>query len=155
METFHLPTSIGVVEVNHSEGLVESIRFLSSPKTQKSPKSRAGLQIARELREYFAGKRREFTFGFCIRGTPFEQKVYASLWKIPCGERVSYQTLAALAGKPRASRAVGSAMRKNRIPILIPCHRVLRKGGELGNYSGGIFRKRYLLGLETNREQRI
>lgn len=155
METFHLPTSIGLVEIRHSDGLVESIKFCSSAKSGQlilSPKTKAGAQIARELKEYFSGKRREFSFGFRLHGTEFEQAVYANLWKLPFGARVSYQELATLAGKPRASRAVGTAMRKNKLPILIPCHRVLRKGGKLGNYSGGVFRKRYLLDLEKSRE---
>jgi O-6-methylguanine DNA methyltransferase len=82
------------------------------------------------------------------RHTPFQLKVYATLRKVPVGKTVTYGELARLAGYPGAARAVGTAMKKNRLPIVIPCHRVLPSAGGLGEYSAGKKWKRYLLVLE-------
>jgi AraC family transcriptional regulator of adaptative response/methylated-DNA-[protein]-cysteine methyltransferase len=105
-------------------------------------------QLRSELGEYFAGTRREFTVPLIYPGTPFEQRVWTELLAIPYGETRSYEELARSIGCPGASRAVGRANGMNRIAILIPCHRVVNKNGELGGYGGGLWRKRILLDLE-------
>ena len=86
----------------------------------------------RELDEYFAGKRREFTIPLDFPGTPFETKVWTELLRIPYGETRSYEELAELTSTKGAVRAVGSANGRNRIAIVIPCHRVVNKSGALG-----------------------
>jgi AraC family transcriptional regulator of adaptative response/methylated-DNA-[protein]-cysteine methyltransferase len=101
-----------------------------------------------ELAEYFAGTRRAFTVPLVFPGTPFQEIVWKELLKIPFGRTRSYEDLAAAVGVPRAVRAVGTANGRNRIAILIPCHRVVRKTGELGGYGGGLRRKQFLLELE-------
>ncbi|MCE9620625.1 MAG: methylated-DNA--[protein]-cysteine S-methyltransferase [Planctomycetes bacterium] len=105
-------------------------------------------KLKTELDEYFAGARRDFTVPLVAPGTPFQEQVWAELRKIPHGETICYEELAKRFGRPGASRAVGTANGMNRIAILIPCHRVLNKSGELGGYGGGMWRKQKLLELE-------
>jgi methylated-DNA-[protein]-cysteine S-methyltransferase len=108
--------------------------------------------VARELDEYFAGKRKSFDLELdwaLIRGR-FGAKVLRATAQIPYGEVSTYGELAAEAGNPAASRATGNALGNNPIPVVIPCHRVLRSGGGLGGYTGGIERKQALLALESS-----
>ena len=105
-------------------------------------------QTRRELDEYFAGKRRDFTIPLDFPGTPFETKVWTELLNIPYGETRSYEELAEITSTKGAVRAVGSANGRNRIAIVIPCHRVVNKSGALGGYGGGLWRKQTLLALE-------
>jgi AraC family transcriptional regulator, regulatory protein of adaptative response / methylated-DNA-[protein]-cysteine methyltransferase len=105
-------------------------------------------QLRRELAQYFAGQRRQFTCPLVYPGTGFEQAVWNQLLGIPCGQTRSYQDLAQSLHKEGAARAVGRANGMNRIAILIPCHRVVNQNGELGGYGGGLWRKRILLDLE-------
>jgi AraC family transcriptional regulator of adaptative response/methylated-DNA-[protein]-cysteine methyltransferase len=105
-------------------------------------------QAARELDEYFAGNRKEFTVPLVLRGTPFQETVWRELLQIPYGETISYEELAIRIGRPTAQRAVGMANGRNRIPIIVPCHRVIQKNGQLRGYGGGLWRKQYLLDLE-------
>jgi AraC family transcriptional regulator of adaptative response/methylated-DNA-[protein]-cysteine methyltransferase len=105
-------------------------------------------QLKDELAEYFAGKRKRFSVELFYPGTPFEQRVWNSLLTIPYGSTVSYEEIAKTIGSPGASRAVGRANGFNRISIVIPCHRVINKNGELGGYGGGLWRKKMLLSLE-------
>lgn len=105
-------------------------------------------QLDTELREYFAGTRRDFTVPLVVRGTPFEERVWAALRSIPYGATCSYAEVAARIGAPNASRAVGSANGRNRLAIVIPCHRVVNADGKLGGYGGGLWRKKRLLELE-------
>jgi AraC family transcriptional regulator of adaptative response/methylated-DNA-[protein]-cysteine methyltransferase len=111
-------------------------------------------QLRMELAEYFAGERREFTVPLSYPGTPFEQRVWNELLKIPYGETRSYDDIARAIGKPGASRPVGNANGRNRIAIVIPCHRVVNKNGDLGGYGGGLWRKRILLDLEQAAKNR-
>lgn len=104
-----------------------------------------------ELQRYFSGALREFSAPIVYPGTAFQEKVWMSLLKIPYGETRSYEDLARAIGAPRAVRAVGTANGCNRIAILIPCHRVVNKGGRLGGYGGGVWRKQWLLDLEQGR----
>ena len=106
------------------------------------------LQAEEELNEYFAGRRRTFSVPLSIHGTPFQQKVWRALMEIPYGETVSYGELARRVGNAKASRAVGMANHVNRIPIIIPCHRVVGANGRLTGYAGGLEIKRKLLETE-------
>ena len=105
-------------------------------------------EAKRQLVEYFAGARREFDLPLDAPGTPFEEAVWGELLRIPYGETRSYEALAKSVERPGGSRAVGQANGRNRVAIVIPCHRVVNKGGELGGYGGGLWRKRFLLDLE-------
>lgn len=104
--------------------------------------------LRRELAEYFAGARRDFEVPLTAPGTPFEERVWRELRQIPHGETRSYEQVAKAIGHPAAVRAVGRANGLNRIAIVIPCHRVVNKSGELGGYGGGLWRKRRLLAHE-------
>jgi len=102
-------------------------------------------QTERELSEYFAGKRTEFTIPLDLRGTPFQRQVWDELLAIPSGKTRSYGEMAERLSKPGGSRAVGRANGANRIAIVVPCHRVIRTGGDLGGYGGKLWRKEWLL----------
>ncbi|HEY7847749.1 MAG TPA: methylated-DNA--[protein]-cysteine S-methyltransferase [Candidatus Limnocylindria bacterium] len=105
-------------------------------------------RLAVELEAYFAGRREAFDLPLVAPGTPFQEQVWARLRQIPAGDTLSYEALAAGAGRPGAQRAAGTANGANRIAVVIPCHRVVRKSGEVGNYGGGSWRKAWLLDHE-------
>lgn len=107
--------------------------------------------LFRELAEYFAGTRDAFTVPLVIRGSRFEMRVWQALLDIPYGTTCSYADIARAAGSPRAVRAVGSANGRNRLAIVIPCHRVVNADGKLGGYGGGLWRKVRLLEVEARR----
>ena len=100
------------------------------------------------IQEYFAGKRQEFDLPVNPAGTEFQKRVWRELRRIPYGETRSYADIAAAIGSPGAVRAVGGANHRNPILIVVPCHRVIRKNGELGGFGCGEGIKRYLLELE-------
>ena len=102
---------------------------------------------ARELEEYFTGKRREFSFHLDLRGTDFQKRCWRALLEIPYGETRSYREIAARVGTT-GYRAVGMANHTNPIPIVVPCHRVIAANGTLCGYGGGLDMKRWLLHLE-------
>ncbi len=105
--------------------------------------------VRRQLEQYFAGQRRTFSVPIDRRlSHGYRRTVLEALTQVPYGETVSYKDLAERTGNPKASRAVGSAMATNPIPIVVPCHRVLRTGGALGGYGGGLDTKVWLLRLE-------
>mgnify|MGYP001352872282 CR=1 FL=1 len=101
-----------------------------------------------QFKEYFSGQRTTFTFPLDVIGTSFQQKVWRKLREIPHGETVSYQDIAEKIGNPRSVRAVGAAVGANPLLIVIPCHRVVRKNGELGGFRAGLALKKKLLLLE-------
>jgi len=103
---------------------------------------------ARELNEYFAGKRRDFTFPLDLRGTPFQVQCWRALIAIPYGETRTYADIARAVSKPQAFRAVGMANNRNPIAVVVPCHRVIASDGTLCGYGGGLDIKQKLLELE-------
>ncbi|HEY8179709.1 MAG TPA: methylated-DNA--[protein]-cysteine S-methyltransferase [Candidatus Limnocylindria bacterium] len=105
-------------------------------------------RLEEQLDEYFAGRREAFDLPLVAPGTPFQEHVWATLRRIPTGGTLSYEALALEAGRPGAQRAAGTANGANRIAVVIPCHRVVRKSGEVGNYGGGSWRKAWLLDHE-------
>ncbi len=105
-------------------------------------------RLANELARYFAGELTRFTVPIDYRGTPFQVSVWKGLLRIPYGKTSSYEQLAHRVGRPSAHRAVGTANGRNPIAIVIPCHRVVNKSGQLGGYGGGLWRKQFLLDLE-------
>ena len=114
----------------------------------KSEKERFKLEIE-ELDQYFSEKRKSFTISTQIIGTDFQKKVFKTMRNIKYGEVLTYKELAEKAGHPKAYRAAGSTCGANRIPIVIPCHRVVSSSG-LGGFGGGLRRKKFLLNLESN-----
>jgi methylated-DNA-[protein]-cysteine S-methyltransferase len=117
------------------------VRVLRSPRPLEIPR--------RELDEYFEGRRSEFDLSVDLAALPaFQQLVLAELRRVPYGATATYGGLAKRIGKPRAARAVGGALNRNPVPIVVPCHRIVGSSGSLVGYGGGLERKRQLLGLE-------
>ena len=132
-------------EIDFAEELAGSL----SPRVVELP---ARLDKARrQLDEYFDGRRRRFDLPIDLTlAHGFRRLVLERLYEeVDFGETLSYMELAEISGSPRASRAVGSAMANNPVPIVVPCHRVLRTGGHLGGYGGGLDVKRFLLAHES------
>jgi O-6-methylguanine DNA methyltransferase len=102
----------------------------------------------RQLDQYFAGERREFTIPLDLRGTEFQLACWRALLEIPYGETRSYADIARAIGHPKAFRAVGMSNNRNPVAIVVPCHRVIASGGSLCGYGGGLDIKRKLLDLE-------
>ena len=105
--------------------------------------------LEKQLKEYIAKKRKLFSVPLVLTGTDFQKTVWKGLRAIPYGEKWSYTRQADYIGRPKAVRAVGSANGKNKLPIIIPCHRVIAKDGSSGGYTGGLWRKEFLLKLEA------
>jgi len=105
-------------------------------------------EAALQLQRYFAGTLARFELPLDLSGTPFQRSVWQALLRIPAGRTCSYGELAHAIGKPAAARAVGAAVGRNPVTVVVPCHRVLGAGGALTGYAGGVERKRALLELE-------
>ena len=106
-----------------------------------------------QLEDYFTGKRHSFDMPLDLHGTPFQLEVWQQLLRIPYGATVSYGEHARAVGRPKAARAVGAAIGRNPVSIIVPCHRVVGSNGSLTDYAGGLERKRALLELEAQRER--
>ncbi len=129
---------------------LERVRKLFGAVITPGP-SKVLARTEQELAEYFAGTRRTFTIPLALKGTPFQEKVWQQLLRIPYGETRSYEALARAIRHAGAQRAVGTANGCNRIAIIVPCHRVIRSDGTLSGYGGGVWRKQRLLELEAGR----
>jgi methylated-DNA-[protein]-cysteine S-methyltransferase len=129
---------------------LERLARIAGPRVLRSPRSVD--HARRELDEYFGGRRRAFDLALDLRSLPpFTVSVLEQLARVPYGETTTYGQLASGVGHPRAARAVGTVMNRNRIPIVLPCHRVVGSTGDLTGYAGGLDRKRTLLELEGAR----
>jgi methylated-DNA-[protein]-cysteine S-methyltransferase len=130
------------------EAVLESLAAAVSPRILRAPERLD--PAARQLDEYFAGRRTEFDLPLDFRlATGFRRAVLAHLPAIPYGRTESYAQVAAATGSPKAVRAVGTACARNPLPVVVPCHRVVRTDGTMGGYAGGPGAKRTLLALES------
>ncbi len=118
------------------------------PDAVHAPEAEPLPAVAAQLGEYFAGRRRRFDLPLDPQGTPFQRAVWRALVEVPWGETRSYGDLARTVGQPGAARAIGGAMNRNPIAIVVPCHRIVGSDGRLTGYGAGIDRKRVLLALE-------
>lgn len=118
----------------------------------KAPCSEFLTEACRQLDEYFSGRRKAFELPLAPKGTAFQLGVWNELKKVPYGMTACYQDIAAGIGNINASRAVGQAVNKNPIMIIIPCHRIISKDGGIGGFACGISVKRFLLELEKNNQ---
>jgi methylated-DNA-[protein]-cysteine S-methyltransferase len=162
-------TPIGRFELVADDGALREIRLLDaaggvvpSPGAEaacgagRSPIApRSGDQAlldraCHQLAEYFACARRSFDLSVAAAGTPFQRRVWERLRTIGYGETVSYGALAAALGSPRAARAVGAALARNPLPVVVPCHRVVGAAGDLRGFGLGLPAKRLLLDLESS-----
>jgi O-6-methylguanine DNA methyltransferase len=136
------------IEFGHSEPEFRAMLARAWPKARLVKDDKALQQPLAELEEYFADRRREFTFPLIIVGTAFQQQVWQAVSEIPFGQVATYKMIAKKIQNPQAVRAVGFANGSNPLPIVIPCHRVIGSNGDLCGYGGGIEVKRKLLQLE-------
>jgi O-6-methylguanine DNA methyltransferase len=144
-------TEIGICAVRLGDGQPEGFFTWLSKRISPGPPCddpEALVSPLTQLREYFARTRREFDLPLDVRGTPFQRDVWAAVARIPYGATTTYGEIAQRIGRPRAARAVGSAMSANPLPILIPCHRVIGARGSLIGYAAGLEVKATLLQLE-------
>ncbi len=148
--TAYLKSPIGIIKLTATNDAITSILFVveASKKEQEKP-NEILLKCKQQLHEYFSGKRKIFELPLKLVGTEFQKSVWKALQKIPYGKTASYLDIAKAIGNPKAVRAVGMANNKNKIPIIIPCHRVIGENGKLTGYAGGIWRKEWLLNHEA------
>lgn len=146
----YLSSPIGLLELKGTETAISVVSFVEEEKESAKDLPEVILQCKKELEEYFAGTRKEFTVKVEPIGTPFRQKVWKELLKIKFGNTTSYLHISRQLGDENAIRAVGSANGKNPIAIILPCHRVIGENGKLVGYAGGLWRKQWLLEHEGN-----
>ena len=139
---------LGVLFLVFSGKALAGIRFEGEGKPPYA-RGKGAENFKKQLMDYFSGALKDFNQSvFFISGTEFEKKVWLALRGVPYGETRTYKWLAEKVGSPKGSRAVGQALSRNPVPIVIPCHRVIESDGSLGGYSGGIDVKRRLLDME-------
>jgi methylated-DNA-[protein]-cysteine S-methyltransferase len=145
-----LTTKLGELLLTSDGQSLTGLR-VDDPPPPEAVRSKPKLKEAvAQLRAYLAGELRTFALPMEQPGTPFQKSVWDELTRIPFGETISYRQLAERVRKPLASRAVGSANGRNRLMIVVPCHRVIAADGTLGGYGGGLWRKQWLLDLEQS-----
>jgi methylated-DNA-[protein]-cysteine S-methyltransferase len=141
---------LAAISFETDDDCVERLARIAGPRVLRSPRSVDSAR--RELDEYFGGSRRTFDLTLDLRALPpFTVSVLDQLARVPYGETTTYGELARRVGHPRAARAVGTVMNRNRIPIVLPCHRVVGSTGALTGYAGGLDVKQTLLELEGAR----
>jgi len=144
---------IGMIEITgNTEGIL-GIGFTDQITAAAAAAPDCLKDCVRQLDEYFQGTWKEFTLRLLPQGTPFQMKVWHALQAVPYGRTASYKDIAAAVGSPKAVRAVGGANHRNKIAILIPCHRIIGKNGTLTGYGGGLWRKEWLLGHEQGKSK--
>ncbi len=146
--TGYYNSPVGTIEiVSDGENLLE-MKFLDEKK-QGGSRNKIILETKKQLQEYFAGKRKKFDLPLKLEGTEFQKSVWKALQSIPYGVVVTYSDVAKMIGNPKAVRAVGQANNKNKLPVVVPCHRVVGKNGKLVGYAAGLWRKEFLIELEA------
>ncbi|WP_025162850.1 methylated-DNA--[protein]-cysteine S-methyltransferase [Paraclostridium bifermentans] len=139
---------IGNLRIVVDESSLVVLDFNEDEKKQ-SDEHRYINEVKKQLDEYFKGTRKLFDLNIKINGTDFQNKVWNELTKIPYGETISYKELATRIGNDKACRAVGNANNKNKISIVIPCHRVVGSNKKLVGYAGGLDKKEWLINHEN------
>ncbi len=143
-------SEIGPLEiVGHQNGIL-TITFVEDESGAGRFLPACMKECLRQLDEYFKGKRKKFSVPLLLDGTDFQKAVWRQLQRIPFGQTASYGDVARAVGSPQAFRAVGNANNKNRIPLIIPCHRVIGSDGKLVGFGSGIWRKEWLLDHEKS-----
>ncbi|WP_028670972.1 methylated-DNA--[protein]-cysteine S-methyltransferase [Saccharospirillum impatiens] len=145
-----LTTPIGTVRILANDTAITRIDFVDDDGPSTLAENAVTLQAETQLREYFAGQRQTFELPLVPAGTAFQQRCWQALVQIPYGETRYYAEQAQLIQRPSAVRAVGAANGANPISIVVPCHRVIGKSGQLTGYAGGLDRKAWLLALERD-----
>jgi len=145
----YLHSPLGWVEIQASNDAITSVILRDEPSPDTSRPSPLTSECIRQLTEYFDGSRAKFDLPVCQHGTEFQQSVWNALKDIPFGKTVSYGNIAKKINNPKSVRAVGAANGKNKVWIIVPCHRVIGANGSLTGYAGGLERKKWLLDHEA------
>ncbi|MBP2078490.1 methylated-DNA--[protein]-cysteine S-methyltransferase [Oceanobacillus polygoni] len=144
---------IGIIEIAGTADAIYSILFVEREKIENKKHDdvpKVLLDCFDQLDAYFKGVGHEFTFPYFVEGTAFQKSVWSALTSIPYAKTGSYKDIAVSIGNEKAIRAVGSANGKNKLSIVIPCHRIIGSNGKLTGYAGGLWRKEWLLEHERN-----
>lgn len=148
LERAYFKSPIGTIEITGSYEGVTRVDFVDKEEFSSFvPDSLC--ECVKQLNEYFEGTRKEFKLKLFLEGTEFQKEVWKKLIDIPYGKTTSYGVIAKIISNPKAVRAIGGANHNNKIPIIIPCHRVIAKNGKLTGYTGGLWRKEWLLKHEN------
>ena len=140
---------VGQLKIECSEEYINAVLFMNDDDIISQTDTHPLLQLCKEqLDEYFSGSRKTFSLPIIQSGTAFQQKVWELLLQIPFGKTTSYNDLSKQYGDVKAIRAVASANGKNKLAIIVPCHRVIGSDGNLTGYGGGLWRKKWLLDFE-------
>ena len=148
------PFKFGYLRVSYDDDKLVSIRSQGQPSEASLP-NKLSNQTFKQIQEYLAGERQIFDLPFRMQGTDFQVKVWRALLDIPYGQTRTYGQIAAAIGQPRASQAIGGAVGRNPLWILVPCHRVIGADGSLTGYAGGLAMKKTLLNLESLHQDRL
>lgn len=148
VELMIMESPLGNIKLIAEDDYLLSLQFTEEEITQNSPSSFL-LNVKEQLELYFEGKLKLFDIPVGLIGSTFQQKVWMEANKVPFGKTTSYHTIAHSLDNPKAVRAVGAANGANPILIVIPCHRIIAKSGQLTGYAGGLWRKLKLLQLEA------
>jgi len=151
MVNYFTQTPLGWLCLAGDENHLHEITF--DPEADPQPGNQLLKACADQIQAYFLGKLKKFDIPISLRLTPFQEMVLSKVLVIPYGETRSYGQLADSIGNPKSVRAIGNANGKNPLPIIIPCHRVIGSEGQLTGYSGGLWRKKWLLQHESSSHQ--
>lgn len=146
MFTSTLETPLGLLIIKGDDEAVSFIGYDREAEQTPNPITEAA---KKEIAEYFAGQRLDFTFPVLQQGTPFQHSVWTELTKVRAGKPISYTALSKRMNNPLAIRAIASANGKNSLMIVVPCHRIIGANGDLVGYAGGLWRKKWLLEHEA------
>ena len=144
----HIPSPIGTIAISGTKWHITGIHFSECEPADKPANLPIIKTCANQLKEYFAGKRKQFSIPLLLDGSDFQIRVWQELQKIPFGHLISYEDLARRISNKNFTRVVGRANGENKISIIIPCHRVIGKDGSLVGYGGGLQRKQWLIDHE-------
>jgi methylated-DNA-[protein]-cysteine S-methyltransferase len=143
-----IESKIGKFEIRFNSFGLTYMKITKQEVLTENP-SKQAIKVQSQLERYFGGSIKNFSLKVCLKATDFQRKIWNELTTIPYGQTISYGELASKVGDTNAFRAVGLAISKNPIWIIIPCHRVLSKDGDLTGYAGGLKLKQFLLDLES------
>lgn len=144
----YLETTLGLIEIICEDESLIGLKLVSE-KTHRECENTTSKKVKSQIKEYLNGSRKTFNIPIKLNGTDFQKKVYEETFKIPYGSTKTYGEIANSIGNPKSMRAVGMALNKNPIWIIIPCHRVIGKDKKLTGFAGGIDKKLSLLKLEN------
>lgn len=151
---FYYRSPIGTIRIETTDAGIKGLYFENeTPSQPTSQQIDMESHITQQLDEYFSRKRTMFDLELDLQGTDFQKKVWMELLKIPYGKTISYKELSLRLGNLKAIRAAGAANGANPVSIIVPCHRVIGSDGSLTGYAGGLWRKKWLLELESGSKE--